>query len=156
MAVKIVGSEPDDKVPDSFEAWLCPEDMSITMNTPAYMIIPSENAGSVEFLDTECGALSVSLKDLIIDYADECLWWDGGDGLLQLARFFEQVAPQLRAFHKALPPEAVAAAHADFDLVIPDHLDIPGNDEDGVDCQCQGDEACEDCLPFGYECQDAD
>ncbi|HCI6948773.1 TPA: hypothetical protein NPQ06_003852 [Klebsiella pneumoniae] len=119
MAIQLIGSEPDDVVPASFTAGLYPMSMSVDIHLPEYMVIPDNESGC-EYFDTEAGVLTVSLKDLIEDYARNCLQEDGGDGLLVLSDFFEQVAPQLRAWHKSIPAEAVAAAKAPFDLVIPD------------------------------------
>ncbi|EBZ1060545.1 hypothetical protein R950_002611 [Salmonella enterica subsp. enterica] len=109
MAVQLIGSEPDDIVPKTFEAYLDAEKAEIVVCLPSYMDIPSlyrpntfEHYQDADILDTEVGVLSASLRDLIDDYITNCMREDGGVGVLPLAIFFEAEAKRLRDFYETL------------------------------------------------------
>lgn len=120
MSVKLVGSEPEDEVPNSFHAHLNAREAEIIFSVPAYMEIPFiDDCQSDEVFNTCAGVLIVTLKDLIEDYANDCLSEDAGDGLLSMASFFEKTAETLRKFHETLAPEDIAAAKAPVKLVFP-------------------------------------
>lgn len=108
MAVKLIGSEPEDEVPDSFYARLNARDAEIIFCVPEYMEIPFiEDCQSAEIFNSCAGVLIVTLKDLIEDYANNFLRNDGGEGLLPMASFFEKTAKQFRDLHETIAQENI-------------------------------------------------
>ncbi len=121
MSIKLIGSEPDDDVPDSFTAYLDAMHAQVIVSIPPYMEIPFiEDFQNEELFNTCAGVLPISLKELIEDYAADCIRDDGGDGLLALASFFEQAAKQMRGWHETLAPEEIAKAKEPITLVFPE------------------------------------
>lgn len=121
--VPLIGSEPEDDVPESFFAYISArssDDMDICISVPPYMIIPYiEGEQDEELFNTCAGALRVSFLELLKEYTSSCIREDAGDGVLYMADFFERMSKSLRKFYGTLPQEKVAAAKVDVDLVIP-------------------------------------
>lgn len=108
MSVELIGSEPEDEVPNSFHAHLNAREVEIIFSVPAYMEIPFiDDCQSDEVFNTCAGVLTVTLKDLIEDYANNFLRYDGGEGLLPMASFFEKTAKQLRDLHETIAQEDI-------------------------------------------------
>ncbi|MBL5911274.1 hypothetical protein [Enterobacter asburiae] len=119
MSVKLLGSEDEDEVPESFAAYLDAMGLRVIFSTPAYMEIPYINCEQEEDLFNTCaGVTSVGLKDLIEDYASDCIRDDSGDGVLVLADFFDKTAKQLREFYLTLDQDEIAKSKMPFDLVF--------------------------------------